>query len=83
MRIWEVEYKGHVIRVESGLFRRQLLVDDEIQDARSGVTLSTRLLGRITRGDGLGEPVMAGVKTFWPMKCEVIVNGINVTPLIR
>lgn len=78
MQIWEAEYKGHTIRVESGFFRRQLLVDNEIQDARSGLALSIRLLGRIRHGEGVGEPVMVGVRSLWPMKCEVTVNGIFV-----
>jgi hypothetical protein len=48
MKTWSVEYKGHKIEVvNGGRDGDQLIVDGEIQDRITGLTLQSRLFGRI------------------------------------
>lgn len=75
MKVWEVMYKGHQIRVEHSLLRgERLIVDGEVQDAPLGAVLRSCLEGRIKDGNGSGEQVKAYLGGTFLMACNIIVD---------
>jgi hypothetical protein len=52
MKVWEVEYSDHRIRVENSWFgSEKLIVDDELQDERIDPGSRSRLYGQIKSGN--------------------------------
>jgi hypothetical protein len=75
MKTWSVEYKGHKIEVvNGGRDGDQLIVDGEIQDRITGLTLQSRLFGRIRSGDGEGEQIKVSLGGWFSVKCHIFSN---------
>ena len=76
MAAWEVEYKGHVIRVENHLLGGERLYIDGAACERGHHVLRAELRGRIPGGDGAGEEVVALLSTGGAaVNCLVTVDG--------
>lgn len=75
MKTWSVEYKGHKIEVHNGgRHGDQLLVDGELQDRITGLTLQSRLVGRIRFGDGEGEQIRVSLGGMFAVKRHIFVD---------
>lgn len=77
MRHWEVEYKGHRIRVENELLAERLIIDGAVQTSTRGPATSRELRGEIAVGPGATEPVVAELKegTDEGVACRIFVSG--------
>lgn len=76
---WEVDYLGHVIRFENGIYTSgRLMIDGNIV-ASGGVGFHTELSGRIPRGSGAGHRIVvkthAAIRFF---RCQIFA-GPNAT----
>lgn len=81
MSSWEVEYKGHSIRVENTMFSgERLIVDREIQDETLGAGTRSRLYGRIRSGDGAGEKVKVSLGGMITVGCRIFIDDKLVFP---
>lgn len=75
MKVWEITYKGHQIRVEHSLFRgERLIVDGEVQDAPLGAVLRSCLEGRIKSATGCGERVKVYLGGTFFMGCNIVID---------
>ena len=57
MKVWQVQYKGHDIRVEDRIRGEKLIVDGKIQDVGTGMGFRSRLWGTVKGGDGDGAEI--------------------------
>ena len=67
---WKYEYNGNTIVVRNNIDVCQLLINDKVQDAKNGLSLSCTLMGELPTG----EAVKATVGGFLTLKCSVFVN---------
>lgn len=74
MRVWQVQYKGHDVRVENGLRGEKLIVDGKIQDVGMGMGLRSRLWGTIKGGDGDGETIKVSLGGWFGIKCRIFID---------
>lgn len=74
MKKWEIQHKGHTIRVESSVSNERLFVDDELQDEYFGLGVRSRLYGIIRKGDGYGEQVKVALGGGWFVQCRIFVD---------
>ncbi len=75
MKTWQTTHKGHTIRVENGWFSgERLIVDGEVQDARTGFGFRSQLSGRIKSGDGDGEVIRVSLGGWFVIACHIFVN---------
>ena len=81
LKIWEVNYKGHKVRVENTWFSgERLFVDNELQDEEVGYGVRTRLFGRIKDGDGAGEKIKVSIGAWLCAECRVFIDDKLVIP---
>lgn len=73
-KIWEVNYKGHRIRVENSWFGEKLIVDDELQDEQIGYGCRSRLFGKIKSGEGQGEIIKVSAGGTWTVACRIFID---------
>lgn len=78
MQIWEATYKGHEIRIEHGILAKRLFIDGELHARHSGLVVDAELLTRIGRGNAIGEPVMAKLRGFWRLYCDLVINDVQI-----
>lgn len=58
MKAWEIDYKGHKVRIENTWFGgEKLFVDGELQDEQVGFDFRSRLYGRIKNRDDENESI--------------------------
>jgi len=77
MKTWNINHKGHEIRVENGWFSgERLIVDGETQDEQRGFAFRSRLWGRIKTGDGAGEPIKVSLGGWMGISCRIFVGDI-------
>ncbi len=76
MKIWNVQYKGHEIRVESHWFSgERLVVDGELEDEQLGCGFRSWLSGSIpSGGDGAEESIKVSLGGFFTVGCRVFVD---------
>ena len=74
MKVWQVKYKGHDIRVENRLRGEKLIVDGKIQDVGIGLSLRSRLWGPIKGGDGDGERIKASLGGWFGIDCSIFID---------
>jgi len=74
MKVWQVQYKGHDVRVENGLRGEKLIVDGKIQDVGIGIGLRSRLWGTIKGGDGDGETIKVSLGGWFGIKCRIFID---------
>jgi tRNA A-37 threonylcarbamoyl transferase component Bud32 len=72
---WEVDYLGHVIRFENGIYTSgRLMIDGNIV-ASGGVGFQTELSGRIPRGSGAGHRIVAKTHAgFRSFRCRLFAE---------
>lgn len=76
MKVWEIDYKGHRIRVENSWFGgERLLVDGELQDEHRGLALRSELSGAIRNGDGAGEDIKVSLGGWFSVGCRLFVDN--------
>ena len=80
MKKFEVEYKGHRIRVENRVSGERLIVDDELQDEQIGSATRSRLYGRIKGGKGDGETIKVSIGGWFTANCRIFVDDKRVFP---
>lgn len=73
-KVFEVDYKGHNIKVENRWFSERLIVDGELQDEQIGYDYRSRLFGRIKSGDGLGESIKVSVGGTLSVACRIFID---------
>lgn len=76
-KTWQIEYKGHLVKIDHGWFRgSKLIVDNELQDEDAGIlTIRNRLSGRIKTGDGKNESIKANVSSGWfSTHCNIFID---------
>lgn len=78
MKVWNVNYKGHVIRVENNWGGERLIVDDQVQDEQIGMALRSRLEGTIKDGDGAGERIKVSLGGWLGISCRIFVDNVAV-----
>ena len=75
MKVWEVNHKGHTIRVENSWFGpERLLVDGELQDDRRGIGLRSQLCGTIKNGEGAGDRIKDSLGGWFSIGCSIFVD---------
>ena len=74
MKVWQVQYKGHDIRVENHLRGEKLIVDGKIQDAGLGMGFRSRLWGTIKDGDGAGKIVKVSLGGWLRIDCRIFID---------
>lgn len=74
MKVWQVQYKGHDIRVENRLRGEKLIVDGKIQDEGIGIALRSRLWGTIKDGDGAGEGIKVSLGGWFGIDCRIFID---------
>jgi tRNA A-37 threonylcarbamoyl transferase component Bud32 len=77
---WEVDYLGHVIRFENGIYTSgRLMIDGNIV-ASGGVGFQTELSGRIPRGSGAGHRIVAKTHAgFRSFRCRLFAEPTATT----
>jgi hypothetical protein len=81
MKTWNIQYKGHEIRVENGWFSgERLIVDGELQDEHKGIALRSRLWGKIRSGGGVGETIKVSLGGWFAIACRVFVDDKLIQP---
>ena len=78
MKIWDIKYKGHIIRIDNGWRGEKLLVDGELQDEQIGFGIRSRLYGRIKSGDGKDELIKVSLGGYFSIGCIVFVDDREV-----
>jgi hypothetical protein len=80
-KIWEIEYKGHKVKVENTWFSgERLYVDDELQDEEVGFGIRSRLFGKIKSGDGEGEIIKVSLGAWFSVSCRIFIDDRLVVP---
>ncbi|MCK4294352.1 MAG: hypothetical protein KAY65_14230 [Planctomycetes bacterium] len=74
MKVWQVQYKGHDIRVENRLRGEKLIVDGKIQDEGIGMGFRSRMYGRIKNGDGAGEKIKVSLGGWFGIDCRIFID---------
>ncbi len=75
MKVWDVNYKGHTIRVENSWFGgERLLVDGELQDEHRGFDFRSQLSGTIKNGKGAGESIKVSLGGWFSIGCSIFVD---------
>jgi len=75
MKTWNINHKGHEIRVENGwLSGERLVVDGETQDEQKGFAFRSRLWGKIKNGDGAGEAIKVSTGGWLIVGCSIFVD---------
>ena len=74
MKVWQVQYKGHDVRVENRLRGEKLIVDGKIQDVGMGMAWRSRLWGTIKGGDGAGETIKVSLGAWFGIKCRIFID---------
>ncbi|WP_373232231.1 hypothetical protein [Cohnella sp.] len=75
LKVWEIDYKGHTIRVENRWFGgEKLYVDGELQDEQVGFDLRVRLYGRIKTGEGSNEIIKVSIGGWVTACCRIFIN---------
>jgi len=74
MKVWQVQYKGHDVRVENSLKGEKLIVDGKIQDAGLGMGFRSRLWGTIKSGDGAGETIKISLGGWLGIDCRIFID---------
>lgn len=75
MKTWNIQYKGHEVRVENGWFTgERLIVDGEMQDEHKGFAFRSRLWGKIRVGDGAGEIIKVTLCGWFGIACRVFID---------
>ena len=81
MKNWNLNYKGHQIRVENGWFSgERLIVDGELQDEQKGFAARSRLWGKIRNGDGAGETIKVTLGGWLSISGRVFIDDKLVQP---
>ena len=78
MKTWRLTHKGLPIEVTNSMFRERLIVDGELQDERTGLSLRSHLSGRIKSGNGLGEIIKVSIGGVWTVGCVVFIDDTEV-----
>ncbi len=78
---WEVDYLGHVIRFENGIYTSgRLMIDGNIV-ASGGVGFQAELSGRIPRGAGVGHRIVAKTQAgFRFFRCQFFAEPNTMAP---
>lgn len=80
---WEVEYKGHKIKVENSWFSgERLYVDEELQDEQVGLGFRSRLYGRIKYGECQDEIIKVSLGGWFTVNCRIFIDDKLVQPNI-
>lgn len=75
MKVWQVQYKGHDIRVENSYIKgEKLIVDGKIQDVGMGMGVRSRLWGTIRGGDGDGERIKVSLGGWLRIDCRIFID---------
>jgi len=74
MKAWQVQYKGHDVRVENGFRGEKLIVDGKIQDAEMGFGFRSRMYGTIKDGDGAGEKIKVSLGGWIGIGCRIFID---------
>ncbi len=80
MKTFQTSYKGHQIRVENRWLGERLLVDNEVQDERTGFALRSRLWGSIRNGSGAAEWIKVELGGWMTTDCWIFVGDRLVYP---
>lgn len=72
---WEIQYRGHTIRVEDSARRERLFVDDELQDEFFGFGFRSRLYGTICDEHGECKALRVALGGYWSRICRVFVDN--------
>jgi hypothetical protein len=74
MKTFQINYKGHQVRVENSLLGERLVVDSETQDEQRGCALRSRLWGRIRNGDGTTETIKVSLGGWLGTHCCIFID---------
>ncbi len=75
MKAWQVQYKGHDVRVENSWFGgEKLVVDGKIQDVGMGMAMRSRLWGTIKGGEGEGERIKVSLGGWFGIDCRIFID---------
>ena len=74
MKVWQVQYKGHDVRVENRIRGEKLIVDGKIQDVGRGMGFRSRLWGTIKGGDGDGERIKVSLGGWFGIDCSIFID---------
>lgn len=74
LKTWEVEYKGHKIKVENRWLGERLFVDGELQDEQLGMGFRSRLYGKIKGGQGENEKIKVSLGGCLTVCCRIFVD---------
>lgn len=84
MKKWEVDYKGHKIRVENSWSKGEsLYVDGELQDQRVGFALRSRLYGAIKGNGNKEENIKVSMGGWLSVQCRIFVDNNLISPTIE
>ena len=74
MKVWEIEYEGHHIKVEGGWFTERLFVDGELQDEQTGLAFRARLFGKIGN-DEKSKEIKVSIGGINSLACKIFVDS--------
>ena len=75
MKKWQIEHKGHTIRVENSVTRETLFVDDKLQDESVGKIIGPSLLwGHLDCDDQARVPLKVRLGGVITIGCSIFVN---------
>ena len=78
---WEVDYLGHVIRFENGIYTSGRLMIDGNVVASGGVGFHAEISGRIPRGSGAGQRIVAKTNAeFRFFRCQLFAETNAMAP---
>ena len=79
---WELNYKGHTIRVEnSWLHGEKLYVNNELQDESVGFSFRGRLIGNVVTGEGHKEAIKVSLGGWFVINIRMFIDDRQVFPI--
>ena len=78
MKVFEVMYKGHRIKVENRWFGgEKLYIDGQLQDENMGLGLRARLTGELKEDEGKVKVNLGG---NFKVRCKIFVDNNLIYP---
>ncbi|WP_336633992.1 hypothetical protein [Lysinibacillus fusiformis] len=80
-KVWQLDYKGHVIRIVNAVTEEVLSINNEVVDKKSRDSMFKQiypyvtLTGKITEGDGTISTVKVKIGGLLSLNIVVKVNG--------
>ena len=76
MSKWELNHSGNVILVKNSVAGEKLFVNGELQDERNGLSLRSRLYGKLPTG----ENIKVSLGGWFSTQCRIFVDHKLISP---